>query len=74
VKVTVAHLRSVPGFSPRGGFCLSGARNWFGRHGLDWRGFVREGIDASVLEGTRDPLAQALVDHARSPQGASHGQ
>lgn len=74
MKVTVAHLRGVPGFSQRGGFCLVGARAWFGRQGLDWRRFVRQGIEADVLEATRDPMAQALVNHARSIEGITHGR
>lgn len=74
MKVTVAHLRSVPGFNPRRGFCLRGARAWFSRHGLDWRGFVRDGIDGSVLEATGDPMAKAVVDHARTLQEADHGR
>ncbi len=65
MKVTVAHLRSVPGFSPKPGFCLSQSRTWFQRHGLDWRDFVRNGIDAAALEATGDGLALALVEHAR---------
>lgn len=65
MKVTVAHLRSVRGFSPRPGFCLAKSRTWFKRHGLDWNGFLREGIDAAALEATGDALALAVVAHAR---------
>lgn len=72
MRVTVAHLRSVPGFSPKPGFCLSKGRAWFRRHGLDWRVFVREGIDEAELEATGDALALALVAHAR--QEVAHGQ
>jgi hypothetical protein len=74
VIVTVAHLRSVPGFSQRGGFCLRGARAWFERHGLDWRAFVRHGVDAGVLKATGDPMAQAVVDHASKQLGVAHGR
>lgn len=72
MRVTVAHLRSVPGFSPRPGFCLRKARPWFKRHGLDWRDFVRNGIDAAALEATGDALALAVVAHAR--QEVAHGR
>ncbi len=72
MKVTVAHLRSVPGFSPKPGFCLGRSREWFKRHGLDWRDFVRNGIDAEKLEATGDGLALALVAHARKE--AAHGR
>lgn len=70
--VTVAHVRSVTGLSRRRGFCLSGARAWFSRHGLDWRDFVRHGIDAAVLEATGDALALTLVAHAR--EEIAHGR
>ena len=72
MKVTVAHLRSVPGYSPRPGFCLSQSRTWFKRQGLDWRGFVRNGIDAAALEATGAALALAVVAHAR--QEVAHGR
>lgn len=62
----MAHLRSVPGFGPRRGFCARGGRAWFARHGLDWGDFVRNGIDSNVLEGTGDHLALAVVAHARA--------
>lgn len=64
--VTLAHLRSIPGFGPKPGFCAAGARQWFERHGLDWGAFRREGIDSAVLLATGDALAAALVRHAES--------
>jgi hypothetical protein len=72
MKVTIAHLRSVPGFTARRGFCASGARAWFQRHGLDWSEFVRHGIDAEQLVATGDGMALKLVEHAR--QEDEHGQ
>ena len=63
--VTFAHLRTIPHFSRGRGFCRAQSAAWFRRHGLDWRGFVRNGIDAQVLEATGDGLALALVDWAR---------
>lgn len=63
--VTTQHLFTIPGFSRRRGFCRSGARSWFQRHGLDWKEFVRDGIDAARLEATGDGLACALVRWAR---------
>lgn len=72
--VTMAHLRSVPGFGPRRGFCARGGRTWFARHGLDWVDFVRHGINAEILEQTGDGLALALVAHARATEEAAHGR
>ena len=63
--VTSAHLRSVPGFGKRPGFCVDRSRAWFQRHGLDFRDFLRNGIPAVTLEATGCAMAKALVDHAR---------
>ena len=63
--VTTRHLRSIPGHSQRPGFCISRSREWFGRHGLDFRAFVRNGIPSEALEATGDGLALALVKWAR---------
>lgn len=63
--VTTKHLRTIPGHNPRGGFCVRDSRSWFRRHGLDWRGFVRDGIEADRLLATGDGLAVELVAWAR---------
>lgn len=62
--VTIEHLRSIPGFGPKKGFCASGGRAWFKRYRLDWSDFVKNGIDSDVLLATNDGLGQALVAHA----------
>ena len=76
--VTTRDLFTIEGFSRRRGFCRGGARRWFQSHGLDWRGFVREGIDADALAATGDGLALALVDWAKKraaqQTGASRGR
>lgn len=72
--VTIAHMRSVPGMSTRGGFCARGGRAWFARYGLDWSAFVRNGIQADVLLATGDGMALALVQHARNVEAPGHGQ
>ena len=46
--VTIADFRAC-GICPR-------ARLWFNEHGLDWRGFVRNGIELEALEATGDHL------------------
>lgn len=65
VRVTSAHLRSVPYFSRNRGFCAHHTQRWFHKHGLDFRAFMREGLPASVLEATGDGLALALTRWAR---------
>ena len=73
--VTLRHLFTIPGYTRRPGFCRSGARAFFDRHGLDWKAFVRDGIEAERLEETGDGLALALVAWARKCEaGAIDGQ
>jgi len=57
VIVTIDHAR-------RAGLCVSGARAWFDRHGLDFRAFLREGIPAQTLLATGDAMAAKAVEHA----------
>ena len=46
--------------------CFRGARGWFRRHGLDWRAFVADGIEAERLEATGDALAFRVTAMARA--------
>lgn len=64
--VTLAHLRSIPGYGPKPGWCNGQARAWFARHQLDWNEFRKNGVEAEVLLATGCALAAALVEHARS--------
>lgn len=73
VIVTSEHLRSVPGLSARAGYCIPKTREFFRRHGLDFRAFLIEGIPAEVLEATGDALAIRLAEHARA-QEAKNGR
>lgn len=74
--VTLRHAYTIPGYNTRPGFCRGGLRTWFDAHGLDFRAFKRDGIEADVLTATGDGLALALVDWARQCEAkeASHGQ
>jgi len=67
--ITVDHLHSVPTWNGRQGYCHSQSRAFFARHGLDWLGFLREGIDSEVLRATGDALALHLVEHAEVQDG-----
>jgi hypothetical protein len=72
VIITSAHLRSIPYFSARRGFCVTGARAWFARHKLDWRTFMRDGLPEETLLATGDAFAIAIVKHAHGER--RHGQ
>lgn len=58
----------------RARMCSKGSRDFFVRHGLDWSTFLREGIDAELLLGTGDPMAQAVVQVAREREEEGHGR
>lgn len=62
--ITTRHLFTIPGFSAHRGFCRDNSKVWARAHGIDWRAFVRNGIDESVLAATGDAFAQALIDWA----------
>lgn len=67
--VTLEHLRSIPGYGQRPGFCARQAREFFARHDLDWYAFRHGGLPAEQFIATRDALAIALVEWARTCEG-----
>lgn len=73
LRVTALHLRTVPGLRREPGYCGAGARAWAERHGIDFKAFMRHGIDAAVLTATGDALALRLVDWARECEDRSNG-
>lgn len=56
--ITIDHVRAV-------GLCVNGTRTWFARQGLDFRSFLRDGLQAEVLLATGDAMALRVVEHAR---------
>ena len=61
VTVTIDDVRAV-------GLCVNGSRAWFERHGLDFRAFLRDGLDAETLLATGDAMALRVVEHAYTRQ------
>ena len=61
VIVTIDDVRAV-------GLCVNGSRTWVERHGLDFRAFLRKGLDAETLLATNDAMALRVVEHARTRQ------
>lgn len=51
--------------------CVRGAKRWFEQHGLDFKVFLAEGLDAEVLLATGDLRARQVVDAKRKE--LSHG-
>lgn len=71
--VTVQHLRTIPFYREKPGFCLPKTREWFKRHGLDFRAFVRNGIPSEQLLATGDGMAIAMVEWAEQCEARKHG-
>lgn len=65
-RVTMADVRARR-------WCARGAREFCQRHGLDWTGFVREGVPCSVLEAIGDGVGLELAAAARA-RGGDHGR
>jgi len=55
MRITVTDIQQA-------GHCAVGIRRWFNEHGLNFRSFLKDGIDAAVLLDTGDALAQRVVD------------
>jgi len=63
--VTLQHLRTVPTWTTRQGYCANKGRAFFKMYGLDWSKFVNEGIDSEILLATGNALAIHLVEFAK---------
>ncbi len=58
VRVTIQDAREL-------GFCVGGTRTFMDRHGLDFKAFLRDGLDAADLLATGDAMAERVVVHAQ---------
>lgn len=43
------------------GHCVGGARDWFKRHGLNFRDFLKNGLDAETALSVGDGMAEQVV-------------
>jgi hypothetical protein len=68
MKVYVEHFRAC-------GFCLiPGTRDWFKQHGMNFRDFLKNGIDADKLP-KNDAFADMVKAQAMKTQhGVNNGQ
>ena len=48
------------------GLCSRGSREWCAHNGVDWTDFLANGVPASRLLATRDPIVARVVDAARA--------
>ena len=49
----------------KAGHCARGARDWFERHDLDFRAFLKQGISVEKFLISGDALAQRVVELKR---------
>lgn len=47
-------------------YCVTGVRSFFNEHNLDFRSFVKNGIEESYLINTKDSMAIKLVERAKN--------
>jgi hypothetical protein len=57
-KITIDDVRLA-------GHCVAGARDWFARHDLDFRDFIRNGIAEQKFLAAGDALAAEIVKAKR---------
>lgn len=55
-----------PADAKAAGVCISGACKFLARHGLDWRDWIRNGMEAEKLIATGDAIAARVVRVARN--------
>jgi hypothetical protein len=62
VIVRMKHIRMAA-------LCADGTRGWWIANRLDWRDFVKNGIEADRLAATGDPFAIRVAEIARDDHG-----
>lgn len=72
MKCYVRHARSVMCPNQKG-YCVDGMRIWFEANNLDFKDFVRNGIEAETLRATGDMMALAVIEQAEQ-EAANNGR
>lgn len=62
VKVFIEDAREI-------GYCVSGQKEFFKRHKLDFKGYLENGLDSEVFRKTGDAMAIKLAEHAEQKRG-----
>lgn len=60
----MSDIRVLPTDLPMAGLCVNGARDWFAKHGLDFRDFIKNGTPVEVMRATGCPLAERACQAA----------
>jgi hypothetical protein len=69
VTEVTSELRVFPRHVRAARVCMSGSRNFFAKHDLDWNDFLANGIPVSILERIGDPIALRAARQAELEAG-----
>lgn len=72
MRCYVRHARAVECPNQKG-YCVDGMQTWFEANNLDFRDFVRNGIEAETLRATGDMMALAVIEQAEQ-EAAENGR
>ena len=61
-KITITDIRLA-------GHCVSGTRDWFEKHNLDFRDMLRNGIDIEIFRALNDGFAQQVIERKEQRRG-----
>lgn len=50
-------------------YCVAGQKQFCKNHNINFREFVRNGIDCEVFLRTKDEMAIRMVEHVRAKKG-----
>jgi arsenate reductase-like glutaredoxin family protein len=53
----------------KSGHCVRGAKKWFQEHDMDFRDFLRNGVDSETFVTKGDGLAKKVVEDKIARQG-----
>ncbi|CAM0071040.1 tail assembly chaperone [Vibrio phage K251 g3] len=59
----IVHVRDLRLMEPV--YCINGTKEFFAKHGMDWKKFCKEGLDEEEFLKTGDIMAIKLVEAAR---------
>lgn len=55
--ITTSHARDS-------GFCVSGIKKYFEQHGLDYRQFIKHGLDEETIASTNTEFSRRIIETA----------
>lgn len=50
-------------------YCAKGVKKFFENQDLDFKSFLKNGIDTDILESTKDAMALRVVNHVKAKNG-----